>query len=566
MEKTYFSNRIYKNTLTTKQVYSIASALINFNRAKHRAYRLLLTSHNYGVEHSPSVHLQIKERFSFDDYWANSAVREAKAQVSSQKELQKIHIAGKKEQVGVKKDKTKELSKKIKRFEELLASITKNKFKTWRGSDIAKRESGVVSVDFKKKSLVFYNTYDFEHRYLRPEIKRLKNRVKLIEYSVIRSEKELEKLQKGFLKGCVFGAKALFKKQFTVEKTRNDHEAWLEEWWKARYSSLRVSGRLDAKYGNFVFKYNFAAKMLTFDAPDGTHVAVPVVFKYGQKEVDAALIFQSERKKPIAWAIEDRGEYYLFKVTVQAPENPYVNYFKGDGVIGLDMNYDHIALVEIDRFGNLINWTIIPYNLDGLTKGQAVKVLEQVAVDIMEIARIKRKPVVIEDLDTTDSKFRLKYGNKRRNRKITLFAYRILTNAIIARANKEGAAVFKVNPAYTSVAGKLKYMVQRGIPIHVAAALVVARRGMGFKERVPPVLSAALPEKIRRRHHWAHWSYFQKQVKGVSVHLLYQLGKELKGGAPFKEALERLKSPPCAGRVCLPNVTSHGRLFASSLS
>jgi len=148
----------------------------------------------------------------------------------------------------------------------------------------------------------------------------------------------------------------------------------------------------------------------------------------------------------------------------------------------------------------------------------------------------------IEDLDTTDSKFRIKYGNKKRNRKITLFTYRTLTDAILARADREGVAVFKVKPAYTSVAGKLKYMAHRGIPIHVAAALVIARRGLGFKEKVPPVLSATLPEKIKRRHHWA---YLQRQVK--DVHLLYQLGKELKGGAPFKEALESLKSLPCAG-------------------
>jgi IS605 OrfB family transposase len=547
MEKTYFSNRVYKNTLTAKQIFSITNALIDFNRAKHKAYRMLLAEHNCRVTHDPSVHLQIKELFGFNDYWANSTVQEARAQITSQKELQKMYIAGKEEQIDVKKDRIKELNRRINRLEGLLSAVKKGRFKTWRGSNIVKHESGVISVDFKNKSLVFFNTYDFEHRYLRPEIKSLKNRVKLIKYSVTRLEEELEKLKSGFLKGCVFGTKDLFKKQFTVEKYKNDHELWQEEWWKARYSSLRISGRLDAKYGNFVFKYDVRTRTLTFDLPDGTAVKVPVVFRYGQEEVDAALVFQSERRKPIAWAIEDHGEYYIFKVTVDVPKNPYVNYYKGDGAIGLDMNYDHAALAETDRHGNLVDWLTVPYNLDGLTKGQAVKALEQVAIDIVEVAKLKKKPIIIEDLDTTDSKFRLKYGNKKRNRKITLFAYRTLTNAIIARTDKEGVAVFKVKPAYTSVAGKLKYMAQRGISIHVAAALVIARRGMGFKEKVPPVLSAALPEKIRRRHHWAHWAYLQKQVKGIKTHHLYRLGKELEGGAPFKEALERLKSLPRAG-------------------
>jgi len=128
-----------------------------------------------------------------------------------------------------------------------------------------------------------------------------------------------------------------------------------------------------------------------------------------------------------------------------------------------------------------------------------------------------------------------------------MFAYRILTNAVIARADKEGVAVFKVKPNYTSIAGKLKYMAQKGISVHVAAAFVIARRGMGFKERVSPVLSVFLPEKIRRRHHWAHWSYFQKQVKGIKTHHLYRFSKELEGSASLKEALERLKSLPRAG-------------------
>ncbi|MCL6479419.1 MAG: hypothetical protein K6T65_13600 [Peptococcaceae bacterium] len=47
MERTYFSNRVYKDTLTTSQVYSTGKALIDFNRAKHKAYKMLLAEHNY---------------------------------------------------------------------------------------------------------------------------------------------------------------------------------------------------------------------------------------------------------------------------------------------------------------------------------------------------------------------------------------------------------------------------------------------------------------------------------------------------------------------------------------
>lgn len=564
MEKTYFSNRIYKNTLSADQIRSIGNALVTFNRAKHKAYKMLLAEHNYKTKHNPSIHLQIKDIFKINDYWANSAVQEARAQVASQKELQKIYVSGLNGQIDTKKGKLKEINTKLKNLKKLLSSIIKNKFKTWRGSNIVKHDSGIISVEFKKESLIFYNIYDFEKQYLRPEIKKLENRSKLIGYSITRLEEKLQKLQSGFLKGCVFGTKGLFKKQFTVEKYKNNHKAWRKEWHKARYSSLKISGRMDAKYGNFVFKYDVATKTLSFDLPGSTTVKVPVAFKYGQKELDSAIIHQSDRKKPIAWAIEDHGEYYIFKATVNVPNNPYTNYYKGNGVIGVDMNCDHTALAEIDHCGNLINWTTVPYDLDGLSKGQAVKVLEQAAIKIVEFAKDKNKPIVIEDLDTTDSKFRLKYGNKKRNRKITLFAYRRLTGAITARADREGLAVLKTKPNYTSVMGKLKYMSQKGIPVHVSAALVIARRSMGFKEKVPPVLSASLPEKIRCRHHWAHWAWLQKQIKGIKTHYLYRLGKELKGSASLKKALESLKSPPCAGLLGSSNVNP--RCTASSLA
>jgi hypothetical protein len=48
-----------------------------------------------------------------------------------------------------------------------------------------------------------------------------------------------------------------------------------------------------------------------------------------------------------------------------------------------------------------------------------------------------------------------------------------------------GIEIRKVNPAYTSVIGKLKYTPQFNIDKDIAAAFVIARRGLGFKEKLP---------------------------------------------------------------------------------
>ena len=123
-------------------------------------------------------------------------------------------------------------------------------------------------------------------------------------------------------------------------------------------------------------------------------------------------------------------------------------------------------------------------------------------------------------LDTTLSKVGNKYGNKKANRMKSMFAYRKMIQAIQSRADKMGVAVIEVNPAFTSVSGKLKYMRKFGISIHQAAAFTIGRRGLGYKEKTPKVLKKYVPKDAS--HHWKHWSILDKKFS-VRTHTLYHL-------------------------------------------
>ncbi len=67
---------------------------------------------------------------------------------------------------------------------------------------------------------------------------------------------------------------------------------------------------------------------------------------------------------------------------------------------------------------------------------------------------------------------------------------------------------------YTSVIGRVKYAKPLGVSVHQAAALVIARRGMGYGEAAParPVipdgkgdhLIVELPVRNRSMHEWSH--------------------------------------------------------------
>jgi len=80
-----------------------------------------------------------------------------------------------------------------------------------------------------------------------------------------------------------------------------------------------------------------------------------------------------------------------------------------------------------------------------------------------------------EKLDTGDSKSSLTYGSKKRNYKLTRFAYAKINQSIESRARKEGVGVIRKNAAFTSVIGKMKYMRALGVSIHTAASLVIGR-------------------------------------------------------------------------------------------
>ncbi len=90
MEKCFFSNRIYKKYLPQKDVSTIQDALLIFNKAKHTAYKFFLDEYNYNLKYDVSIHLQIKNKYGLNDYFANSAVQAAKVVLSSQKELNGI--------------------------------------------------------------------------------------------------------------------------------------------------------------------------------------------------------------------------------------------------------------------------------------------------------------------------------------------------------------------------------------------------------------------------------------------------------------------------------------------
>lgn len=245
-----------------------------------------------------------------------------------------------------------------------------------------------------------------------------------------------------------------------------------------------------------------------------------VHFPYRGEELAQYL---KERKGSVGYMMERKKdgngrEYLIFKAALTVKKD-YLNYSTSDGVLAYDFNYDHIAWADVSSDGNLIKAGVIPFTLDGLSSSHAKEILGVAVKKLVSLAVDRKKPIVREDLDFVRKKAQMEYREKRQNRKLSALTYSKAIAMVEARAFREDTAVLKVNPAYTSLIAKVKYMKLKNLSIHCAAAYVIGRRGMGFLEKLPSYLNCLVPktQKNRWRTVFTHAkkagpSYFRKNL------------------------------------------------------
>ncbi|MCG0276318.1 MAG: IS200/IS605 family accessory protein TnpB-related protein [Thermosediminibacteraceae bacterium] len=186
--------------------------------------------------------------------------------------------------------------------------------------------------------------------------------------------------------------------------------------------------------------------------------------------------------------------YAYFTIEENFPE---VVITKENGIIGIDINAypDHIAWSETDENANLASYGKIP--MPELASGSSDKreyYRWQYSHEIVRLAEEKKKAIAIERLDIKDKGERGDFSGRKSRRIRHSFSYRSLLEKIKILAKRKGIQVIEVNPAYTSVIGMLKYAPQYMISKDVAAAYVIARRGLGLKEQIPEGYMAILKE------------------------------------------------------------------------
>ena len=347
-----------------------------------------------------------------------------------------------------------------------------------------------------------------------------------------------------------FGSKRLWRKQHhLVANGYASHDEWLRDWQQARSDELFLLGSRDEAAGCQLCVATVAddgTLTLRLRMPDclapqhGKYLVIQGVrFVYGHEQVLAALDSNAEyaryrrergdkaaRETELGQAISyrfkrDEKGWRVF-ATTQMTEVTVVT-DQQRGAIGVDLNVDHLAVVETDASGNYVNAFSVPLVTYGKLQHQAEAIIGDAVASVVAYARKAGKPIVIERLDFRQKKVALEGENRRYSRMLSSFSYGKIKACFLSRGYRQGVEIHQVNPAFSSVIGRVKFMERYGLSVHQAAALVLARRLLGCSERIPrrwvaPVgngvhVAFTVPARKRVKHVWTNWGAILGQLR-----------------------------------------------------
>ena len=367
-----------------------------------------------------------------------------------------------------------------------------------------------------------------------------------------------------------FGSKKLWRRQHHLDANGYaSHQEWLSDWQEARSDEFFVLGSRDETAGCQLCVATVAddgTLTLRLRLPDcladqhGKYLTIRGVhFNHGHEQVLAALGSNAEYRRyrgehgdkaarattlgqAISYRFKRDGRGWRVFATTDMMDVPVVT-DQRRGAIGVDLNADHLAVCETDASGSYFNAFSLPLVTYGKSQHQAEAIIGDAVASVVDYAREVGKPIVIEQLDFRQKKAVLEGESRRYSRMLSSSTYGKIKAYFLYRGYREGVEVHQVNPAFSSVIGRVKFMERYGLSIHQAAALVLARRLLGCSERIPrrwvaPVgngvhVAFTVPARKRVKHVWTHWGAILGQLR-PALAAQHRLGKRRRQPNPVQ--------------------------------
>ncbi|KPI28291.1 transposase, IS605 OrfB family [Actinobacteria bacterium OV320] len=297
----------------------------------------------------------------------------------------------------------------------------------------------------------------------------------------------------------VRGGKRLVRDRQHLEAAQLTESVWRGRWEAERWF-CQADGESGKRYGNETIRISPDGEVsirlpapLAYlaNAPHGRYVlACRVVFAHrGAEWADRVAA-----DRAIAYRIHlDTGRERWYETAswqIPVTQTVPIEAALAHGVIGVDMNADHLAAWRLDGHGNP---TGSPrrffYDLSGTREHRDAQVRHALTRLLHWARACGVKAVAVEDLDFTTEKTREKHGRRKRFRRlISGMPTARLRARLASMADQTGIAVIAVDPAYTSRWGAQHWQkplttTTRKTTRHDAAAVAIGRRAQGHPIR-----------------------------------------------------------------------------------
>ncbi|MFF4826701.1 IS200/IS605 family accessory protein TnpB-related protein [Streptomyces sp. NPDC001312] len=301
----------------------------------------------------------------------------------------------------------------------------------------------------------------------------------------------------------VRGGKKLARARHHLKAAGLSEAQWRLRWQAERWF-LQADGESGKRYGNETIRITPggevsiklpAALAGLANAPHGRYVlACRIVFRHREEEWADRIAAH----RAVAYRINydtDRNRWYV-TACWQIPQVRTVplEAARAGGLVGVDMNADHLAGWRLDEHGNPVGEPRrFDYRLTGSAQHRDAQV-RHALIRLLHWTARRGLALAIEDLDFAAEKTREKHGRRKRFRRlISGMPTARLRARLVSMAAELGVTVVAVDPAYTSRWGAQHWQKpltskNRKPTRHDAAAVAIGRRALGcpIRRRTAP--------------------------------------------------------------------------------
>ncbi|MGW0633577.1 IS200/IS605 family accessory protein TnpB-related protein [Streptomyces sp. NPDC002758] len=297
----------------------------------------------------------------------------------------------------------------------------------------------------------------------------------------------------------VRGGKRLLRHRHHLEAAQLTEAEWRRRW-EAERRFVQADGESGKRLGNETIRVTPGGEVSIklpaplahlANAPHGRYVlAATVRFSYrGEQWRD-----RISANRAVAYRIHEdtaRGRWYLTASwTIPPVATVPLDSARAGGLIGVDMNADHLAAWRLDVHGNPVGTPRrFDYDLTGTADHRDAQVRHALIRLLHWAKQTGVQAIAIEDLDFTDSTTREKHGRRKQFRQlISGIPTGRLRARLLSMCAEAGIGVIAVDPAYTSVWGAQHWQAPltsktRKTSRHAAAAVAIGRRALGYRIR-----------------------------------------------------------------------------------